>query len=242
MAQVAMAQANYVACLPQGERTAGFSARFFPYALSDLSSYKDPAYMGYGYANQAPVGSVSGIETVGFRYYPCILHPGVPYCTRTVFWGSDIYGFNTTPSNFTVEVSGYFLAPLTGQYTIGLPQVDDSAALQFGDGAAFNCCQQNLKPPKSTNFSIDAVRPLDAVGYNAQSSAQVSLIADFYYPIRLVYTNLQGNAVLGFNITLPDGRVITDFTNYAFSFPADVKQPSCAITNPVIPITSTTTR
>lgn len=104
-----MAQANHVACLPQGERTPGFSARFFPYALSDLSSYKDPIYMGYGYANQARVGSVSGIETVGFRYYPCILHPGVAYCTRTVFWGSDIYGFYTTPSNLLLELAAISL-------------------------------------------------------------------------------------------------------------------------------------
>ncbi|SSD61014.1 uncharacterized protein SCODWIG_02775 [Saccharomycodes ludwigii] len=99
-----------------------------------------------------------------------------------------VYDYNTTFTNFTMEISGYFLAPETGNYTFTLGNVDDSSGLLFGQNA-FGCCEQNNITSTTTDFFINAIKGLFS-GQEASTS----------------------------KTTLPSGTVLTDFENYVYTF------------------------
>ncbi|SSD61959.1 uncharacterized protein SCODWIG_03720 [Saccharomycodes ludwigii] len=127
-----------------------------------------------------------------------------------------IFDYNTTFTNFTMELTGYFLAPQTGSYTFTLGYVDDSAGLLFGENA-FGCCQQNDITASTTNFLVDAIKNWH-VGIQNYAVAKITMNAGSYYPIRIVFSNAITKASLFFTISLPDGTLLDDMTNYIFTF------------------------
>nr|CAI6574500.1 ALI_HP1_G0017960.mRNA.1.CDS.1 [Saccharomyces cerevisiae] len=217
---------------------------FYEYTIGDKTTYLEPEYMGYKYSDTKKLGSVSGQTDLSIYYSPpcestptCVNYavlkrdedgydPCGPlyetkkrdteYCDpNTAYWSSDLFGFYTTPTNVTVEMTGYFLAPENGSYTFSFYTVDDSAILSIGGDNAFACCEQQQSSVTSTNFTIDAVGGNDG----SSSEGSVYLYAGYYYPMKIVFSNAEESATLPVAVSLPNGTsVMDDFSGYVYSF------------------------
>ena len=263
------------ACLPAGEKKNGMTINFYKYSLKDSSTYSNPSYMAYGYADAEKLGSVSGQTKLSIDYsIPCNgasdtcacsdddateysasqvvpVKRGVKLCSDNTtlssktekrenddcdqgaaYWSSDLFGFYTTPTNVTVEMTGYFLPPKTGTYTFGFATVDDSAILSVGGNVAFECCKQEQPPITSTDFTINGIKP-----WNADAPTDIKgstyMYAGYYYPIKIVYSNAVSWGTLPVSVVLPDGTEVNDdFEGYVFSFDDNATQAHCSVPNP----------
>ncbi|CAI4449483.1 CFF_collapsed_G0016820.mRNA.1.CDS.1 [Saccharomyces cerevisiae] len=250
--------ASTEACLPTNKREDGMNINFYEYTIGDKTTYLEPEYMGYKYSDTKKLGSVSGQTDLSIYYSPpcestptCVTYavlkrdedgydPCGPlyetkkrdteYCDpNTAYWSSDLFGFYTTPTNVTVEMTGYFLAPENGSYTFSFYTVDDSAILSIGGDNAFACCEQQQSSVTSTNFTIDAVGGNDG----SSSEGSVYLYAGYYYPMKIVFSNAEESATLPVAVSLPNGTsVMDDFSGYVYSFENNPAQDDCTITNP----------
>nr|CAI6645983.1 ALI_HP1_G0035420.mRNA.1.CDS.1 [Saccharomyces cerevisiae] len=263
------------ACLPAGEKKNGMTINFYQYSLKDSSTYSNPSYMAYGYADAEKLGSVSGQTKLSIDYsIPCNgasdtcacsdddateysasqvvpVKRDVKLCSDNTtvssktekrenddcdqgaaYWSSDLFGFYTTPTNVTVEMTGYFLPPKTGTYTFGFATVDDSAILSVGGNVAFECCKQEQPPITSTDFTINGIKP-----WNADAPTDIKgstyMYAGYYYPIKIVYSNAVSWGTLPVSVVLPDGTEVNDdFEGYVFSFDDNATQAHCSVPNP----------
>lgn len=165
-------------CLPRGISLNGFQTKLYPYTNQDGTTLKILDYVSVGYAENPLYYTIAANSGYGFSWQNStdIWYHGVGY--------DFVYGYNTTISNFTMEITGYYFAKLDGDYTISLSQIDDSAALFIGDGVAFACC--NSSPIVGT--AVPLLFTYDKV----EVSSKVTLIGNTYYPIRIVYTNAAG--------------------------------------------------
>ncbi|QID86556.1 hypothetical protein GRS66_009190 [Saccharomyces pastorianus] len=150
-------------------------------------------------------------------------------CDRdAAYWSSDLFGFYTTPTNVTIEMTGYFLPPEDGSYTFTFPMVDDSAILSIGGDTAFGCCAQEELPATSTDFTVDGVGK--QFGYVEGSKY---MYAGYYYPMKIVFSNANSSATLPIGMTLPNGSTIYDnYEGYVYSFDNNLAQANCDVTNP----------
>lgn len=110
---------------------------------------------------------------------------------------NEVYGV-TMSQNFLVELTGYFLAPISGAYTFKLT-IDDACILQLGSGVAFPCDE-----PTENGSSSDAMFahwdwPNQLLG---KDSRVYTLKAGSYYPIKMVYVNAIGPIVLDVTATI----------------------------------------
>ncbi|CAI4713409.1 CEI_1a_G0038830.mRNA.1.CDS.1 [Saccharomyces cerevisiae] len=263
------------ACLPAGEKKNGMTINFYQYSLKDSSTYSNPSYMAYGYADAEKLGSVSGQTKLSIDYsIPCNgasdtcacsdddateysasqvvpVKRGVKLCSDNTtlssgtkkrenddcdqgaaYWSPDLFGFYTTPTNVTVEMTGYFLPPKTGTYTFGFATVDDSAILSIGGNVAFECCKQEQPPITSTDFTINGIKP-----WNADAPTDIKgstyMYAGYYYPIKIVYSNAVSWGTLPVSVVLPGGTEVNDdFEGYVFSFDDNATQAHCSVPNP----------
>ncbi|CAI6525558.1 ASN_HP2_G0016060.mRNA.1.CDS.1 [Saccharomyces cerevisiae] len=253
--------ASTEACLPTNKREDGMNINFYEYTIGDKTTYLEPEYMGYKYSDTKKLGSVSGQTDLSIYYSPpcestptCVTYavlkrdedgydPCGPlyetkkrdteYCDpNTAYWSSDLFGFYTTPTNVTLEMTGYFLPPQTGSYTFKFATVDDSAILSVGGATAFDCCAQQQPPITSTNFTINGIKPWGgSLPPNVEGT--VYMYAGFYYPMKVVYSNAVSWGTLPISVTLPDGTAISDdFEGYVYSFDDDLTQSDCTIPDP----------
>ena len=246
--------ADTEACLPTNERKNGMNINFYEYTLGDITTYREPAYMGYEFSDTEKLGSVSGQTGLSIYYRspcdntpvcwdllrrdedPCSEYDVVPMKRDTddcdssaAYWGSDLFGFYTTPTNVTVEMTGYFLAPENGSYTFYFDTADDSAILSIGGDKAFQCCEQEQSPATSTDFTINAISG------NTDSSLEgsVYMYAGYYYPMKVVFSNADFSASLPISMSLPNGTMVfDDFDGYVYSFENNPAQADCTITDP----------
>ncbi|CAI7298615.1 CGH_1_collapsed_G0017130.mRNA.1.CDS.1 [Saccharomyces cerevisiae] len=175
-----VASGSTQACLPVGPRKNGMNINFYQYTLMDSFTYSNAAFMAYGYASKTKLGSVGGQTDISIDYnIPCVSLSGTFPCpqediygnwgcrgkgrcsnSRVVsYWSTDLFGFYTTPTNITLEMTGYFLPPQTSSYTFRFAKVDDSAILSVGGKVAFECCAQEQPPITSTDFTINGIKP-----------------------------------------------------------------------------------
>lgn len=170
----------------------GYIAKFYPYAIGDEQTVYDISYYESGYQGVSSLGMVSNVLSIDFSW---IENPD-----STAPAQGSIYGFSVTSTNFTVELTGYFLPGSLGTYTFEISNVNDGAAVFIGDGSAFQCGK--LLSKRSTSGYIFATGP------NGISQGTVELEAGIYYPVRLVFVNVESNASLNFNIVGPDGTSV----------------------------------
>ena len=205
-------------CSPQGTGTPGFRAVFYPYTHYDQTTNRNVTYMEVGYLSDTPTATVDGVTNPEFSG---IVGPAsVSY--------ADIYGHNTTVSNFGLQLTGYFLATESGLWTLG-GYADDTAMVRLGGGIAFQCCSV-------TTITTGAY----AVWYNFDPPAYTwQLTKGYYYPILIFYTQQVTNYKFILSMTSPSGVVITDFTNNVFTFPDTTICPAAVTTT--VPWTGTFT-
>ncbi|CAI4247113.1 ADI_G0000990.mRNA.1.CDS.1 [Saccharomyces cerevisiae] len=253
LALINVASGATEACLLAGQRKSGMNINFYQYSLKDSSTYSNAAYMAYGYASKTKLGSVGGQTDISIDYnIPCVSSSdtfpcpqedsygnwgckGMGACSNSqgiAYWSTDLFGFYTTPTNVTLEMTGYFLPPQTGSYTFKFATVDDSAILSVGGATAFDCCAQQQPPITSTNFTINGIKPWGgSLPPNVEGT--VYMYAGFYYPMKVVYSNAVSWGTLPISVTLPDGTAISDdFEGYVYSFDDDLTQSDCTIPDP----------
>nr|CAI6559164.1 ASN_HP1_G0015830.mRNA.1.CDS.1 [Saccharomyces cerevisiae] len=253
--------ASTEACLPTNKREDGMNINFYEYTIGDKTTYLEPEYMGYKYSDTKKLGSVSGQTDLSIYYSPpcestptCVTYavlkrdedgydPCGPlyetkkrdteYCDpNTAYWSSDLFGFYTTPTNVTLEMTGYFLPPQTGSYTFRFATVDDSAILSVGDNVAFECCAQEQPPITSTDFTINGIKPWQG-SLPDNIGGTVYMYAGYYYPLKVVYSNAVSWGTLPISVELPDGTIVSDdFEGYVYSFDDDLSQSNCTIPDP----------
>ncbi|CAI4234073.1 BFH_collapsed_G0000070.mRNA.1.CDS.1 [Saccharomyces cerevisiae] len=245
--------ATTAACLPANSRKNGMNVNFYQYSLMDSSTYSNAAYMAYQYADKVKLGSVSGQTDISINYnLPCVTTSGTYQCPQedaydnwrcrgkgrcsnsqaSAYWSTDLFGFYTTPTNITLEMTGYFLPPQTGSYTFSFATVDDSAILSVGGSIAFECCAQEQPPITSTNFTINGIKPWHG-SLPDNIAGTVYMYAGFYYPMKVVYSNAVSWGTLPISVTLPDGTAVSDdFEGYVYSFDDDLTQSDCTIPDP----------
>nr|AAY57870.1 FLO1/YAR062W fusion protein [Saccharomyces cerevisiae] len=253
LALTSVASGATEACLPAGQRKSGMNINFYQYSLKDSSTYSNAAYMAYGYASKTKLGSVGGQTDISIDYnIPCVSSSGTFPCPQEdsygnwgckgmgacsnsqgiAYWSTDLFGFYTTPTNVTLEMTGYFLPPQTGSYTFKFATVDDSAILSVGGATAFNCCAQQQPPITSTNFTIDGIKPWGG-SLPPNIEGTVYMYAGYYYPMKVVYSNAVSWGTLPISVTLPDGTTVSDdFEGYVYSFDDDLSQSNCTVPDP----------
>nr|BBF98343.1 flox protein [Saccharomyces cerevisiae] len=253
--------ATTAACLPSNSRKNGMNVNFYQYSLMDSSTYSNAAYMAYQYADKVKLGSVSGQTDISINYnLPCVTTSGTYQCPQedaydnwrcrgkgrcsnsqaVSYWSTDLFGFYTTPTNITLEITGYFLPPQTGSYTFSFATVDDSAILSVGGSIAFECCAQEQPPITSTNFTINGIKPWHG-SLPDNIAGTVYMYAGFYYPMKIVYSNAVSWGTLPISVTLPDGTTVSDdFEGYVYTFDNNLSQSNCTIPDPSNYTVSTT--
>ncbi|CAI5022652.1 BTE_HP_G0002310.mRNA.1.CDS.1 [Saccharomyces cerevisiae] len=253
--------ATTAACLPANSRKNGMNVNFYQYSLMDSSTYSNAAYMAYQYADKVKLGSVSGQTDISINYnLPCVTTSGTYQCPQedaygnwgcrgkgrcsnsqaVSYWSTDLFGFYTTPTNITLEMTGYFLPPQTSSYTFRFAKVDDSAILSVGGNVAFECCAQEQPPITSTDFTINGIKPWQG-SLPDNIGGTVYMYAGFYYPMKIVYSNAVSWGTLPISVTLPDGTTVSDdFEGYVYTFDNNLSQSNCTIPDPSNYTASTT--
>ncbi|CAI4521983.1 CPA_1a_G0025610.mRNA.1.CDS.1 [Saccharomyces cerevisiae] len=248
-----VASGSTQACLPAGQRKNGMNVNFYKYALMDSTTYSYPQYMASGYASTQKLGSVSEQTDISINYdLSCVTWFGTFKCPQSdaygdwgcrghgecsnsqsvSYWSTDLFGFYTTPTNITLEMTGYFYPQQTGSYTFRFATVDDSAILSVGGDVAFECCAQEQPPITSTDFTINGIKPWQgSLPDNIEGT--VYMYAGYYYPIKVVYSNAVSWGTLPISVTLPDGTTVSDdFEGYVYSFDDDLGQSNCTVPDP----------
>lgn len=230
-----------VACVPDGEQTQGFIARFFPYTINDQKAITSLDYVNGGYLKDSPIGEVYGIIEPYFNFRPCVLsktqhtcdppnkftlgNKGYYYCGKTkcgnsrtsVAPGIPVYGFPITATNFTVELTGYLSINVSGLYTFSIDSVDDAAGISIGAGVAFDCCDQNTtNVGTNASLTVNGMKPWTA--NSPPISDTVYLFAGHYYPVKVVYVNMMNQGKMSTSVVGPEGIKVNDWGSMVYSF------------------------
>ncbi|KAG0653337.1 hypothetical protein C6P44_001969, partial [Monosporozyma unispora] len=116
------------ACHPMPGQTPGFNAKLYYYPYGNLDYSHQTEFLAVGYQSILTPGPVvTGVTNPFFN----ILFDVIPFYPS---WKSD---------NFSVELTGYYVAPQTGVYRLSY-KVDDAGIIFFGSGSAFDCCTQEI--------------------------------------------------------------------------------------------------
>jgi hypothetical protein len=195
-------------CTASGISYAAFNN---PYVVGGVAT--NPYYVNYNatFFNSVTVNPVlySGVtQNVNFNL-----------ATGTGF----LYGTPRILAQESIVYSGYFRVPTSGTYSLTFPlsTVDDVAYVWMGRTVTDGTWGESNWNLRGT---YGVLRP-------ATPTISQFFVAGSLYPIRILYGNAPGGAVLQLNIVNPAGTTITDTTGYFV-------QPSCA--NSGSPLGSTT--
>ena len=209
-------------CKPRGQGTEGFDMSLYHYDYYDpaagpgfcfSSEYQSHDYMHGGYVTWA-----GGLFGTSSKITDLALDFKLPeLCTITNGTLPDNFNYaeEFTISNFTMLLTGYFYAEMTGDYNFQL-EADDLAYLSFGAGNAFDCCgmEQSVTDPDAFDLIVIWKDTDDLSG-----NVTFSLNEGVYYPLRLLYTNRDFYGVLSLKYTDPSGVLHSDFSDQIFQFP-----------------------
>ncbi|KAM9907479.1 hypothetical protein OXX69_006418, partial [Metschnikowia pulcherrima] len=217
-------------CTPTTVGKNGFDARFYQYTLNDDVGWENDFFSSL--YKTTLMNTVRGVTSINFQY------------SNQPNWvpiNNHIYGYYTSISNFALELSGFYKAPVSGTFTFRLA-ADNGASLQFGSGQS--CCD-DASGSVTGDFSINTLGPYGGGGNTAVNvnQASFSLTKGVYYPVKIVMFNWMGNTGLNLQVTDPSGNKISDFGSQVFQ--ATFKNSKCYTTVTSVwtnTFTSTTTQ
>ncbi|KAM3163159.1 Flocculation protein FLO5 [Lachancea thermotolerans] len=200
---------NHV-CLPQGLSIPGFRANIYSYKYLDRESAYSFDYLqsGYQYSSKL-LKQAFGITDPSFR----LVHEenGVA--------DGQLYGEDITTTNFTLELVGYFQPSQSGVYTITANEIDDGFSLMMGE-SAFKCCTSNSFTEQESSDGTVQLTKRDDQSENGEpttdmhgfyhmgaTSVQVELREGMFYPLRLVFANMERTTIMDLSLILPDGTI-----------------------------------
>ncbi|SMN22005.1 similar to Saccharomyces cerevisiae YHR211W FLO5 Lectin-like cell wall protein (flocculin) involved in flocculation [Maudiozyma saulgeensis] len=207
-------------CKPQSSGTLGFDMSLYHYPFDESSPsscysnyYQTDEFQHGGYESFGGglFGTATDIEdvTLNLRLNA--------HCREIMGTLPDNFHYADTMSvsNFTMLLTGYFLADDSGQYTFTVV-ADDLAYLSFGAGNAFECCDEEgtVSDPEAFDLIVTWKSDNDMSG-----SVSYNLEAGVFYPIRLLYANRDYHGTLELSYEDPNGGVHTDFTEHIYQFP-----------------------
>ncbi|GEQ68525.1 hypothetical protein JCM33374_g2193 [Metschnikowia sp. JCM 33374] len=112
-----------------------------------------------------------------------------------------IYGYETTPTNYTLELSGFFQAPVAGVYEFSA-SANKGMSLQFG---SVGSCSSDVLESVTDDFIVKTT------DHNEKSNFKLALQAGAYYPVKVIVFNNYGNTKLDINYIDPNGLEVKDF-------------------------------
>ncbi|KAF6007524.1 hypothetical protein HII12_004414 [Brettanomyces bruxellensis] len=146
--------------------------------------------------------------------------------------------FSINAGHFVLELDGYFYAKTSGVYTLELVNVDDFAAVWFGQG--LDCCDSTYSSDEGNDVPDFATGRSFSEDENGASSYSVYLSAGSYYPIKIRYVNAHTRGLLNFIVVDPSGNSITEFDDYVYQF-VNIDGACTTVTVTLPPNTITTT-
>ena len=175
----------------------GWEIDYYPYPRfvnADNNTFYDNGFTQYGpaYAHQ------SGY-TASLNY---------PHWTSDT-GKHDLYGVSITTYNFSVVLSGYFLAPEAGTYTARMV-ADDAAAVQFGEGS--NCSQELSLSVLKCGIAQEMRSGYQNGGWGVKTQS-LKFVKGKYYPVRIIWWQHSAGVEFFFNMTTPSGNKILGFEN-----------------------------
>ncbi|KAL2709706.1 GLEYA domain-containing protein [Kluyveromyces marxianus] len=210
-------------CAPKQENLKeGFSISYYHYPMVPKennprcftydTTYRTDEYLHGGYQTFGGglLGTSSGVVDLTFR---STVAAG---CSKPLLGNLPSnynYKDQLTQTNFSMLITGYFLAPKTGSYDFILDYIDDLAYMNIGAGRAFGCCQLGSTVSNPGPFDLSVMWP------QTENTATVNLLGGFYYPIRIFFINRLGLGGLTVSFKDPDGVTHTTFDNYIFTVP-----------------------
>ncbi|SGZ47050.1 CIC11C00000002377 [Sungouiella intermedia] len=190
-------------CVPDSLTGNGFKVNFYRYGLNDPVGWTK-GFFETGYKANGIFASLPIVSDINFLF-DAVFNKVV---------SGTIYGVPLSISNYTIELSGFFLPQVSGDYTFYL-NADNGASLQFGAGTS--CCNDPLGSITG-DFSIDTLGPAGGGGnVDANSNtATFSLVAGTYYPIKIVTFNWLGNGGLKLYYIDPNNNQVSTFSNVVY--------------------------
>ncbi|KAM9928894.1 hypothetical protein OXX59_001523, partial [Metschnikowia pulcherrima] len=198
-AQLMAALAAKAGCLATSVISQGLYVNFYKYPYRSMVYQTDPNFYFSGYKQFGYLHSVGSVTSANVDIW--LGRDRVDY--------SSVYGYSITYTNFTMDLSGWFLADQTGDYTFSL-YGDDGASIQFG--TVSGCCGR--ASDVVSGYTLDA-------RYPGSSSATFSLVKGTYYPIKIVYVNWIQRLVLRLTYKDPSGRTVSDIGSHIYQIKQD---------------------
>ncbi|GMF06018.1 unnamed protein product [[Candida] boidinii] len=127
-------------------------------------------------------------------------------------------------SNIIIEILAYFYAEVSGIYTFRNNAIDDGEMIFISENA-FSCCD-STDLGSATEYILYAQKPFG--GYINFVDSSVYLTGGGYYPLRIVYYNQLGGALLINYIIGPSGSEV-DQKQALFNVPPSAQTDSCEL-------------
>ncbi|GEQ72491.1 hypothetical protein JCM33374_g6178 [Metschnikowia sp. JCM 33374] len=187
----------------------GSTVNFYKTPLNDQSFKTDPDFNTTGYQKFGFLKTITGVNDINFSSSE-----------------GDIYGYRISQSNFSMDITGYFLAPQTGEYHFTM-EVDDGAF--FWMGAGDSCSGTAIDDVTGQSFKAESLKPMKLI---------IDLEEGLYYPIKIVCANWHGGAKFDLQYSAPDGTIVKEIASniyQALKEPTNTKRGDQTDTTELIP-------
>lgn len=208
---ITVAQAMYIpnGCKNLGSKADGATVQFYRYPSLDLATWKISSYLLGGYIKYGYSETVTGVTQLNFKSDATNLNS--PY-------GASEF----VPENYTMQITGYYLAPQSGTYKLAL-EADHYAAITLGDGEAFKCCNQD-----ATFVSTHFVATNDLI-----AQEEIYLQENVLYPFKIDFVSNRNKGALQIGLNLPDGQFIEDIGAHLVTLKHSSEENCAQIIEPI---------
>ncbi|KAM9929969.1 hypothetical protein OXX80_009508 [Metschnikowia pulcherrima] len=168
----------------------GFEANFYSYELRDEVGWKPGFFQNGGYNKGEVLHTVTGVKKINFGF--CLDSYDKRY--------GHIYGQQTTVSNYTIELTGYFTPTSTGNHKFYV-KAENGVSLQISRG--LSCCNS----PKGDNHGDYELHMLDNGHGDGNSIEDNFYLEDgVRYFIKIVTFNWQASGGLKVGFFTPNNE------------------------------------
>ncbi|KAF5209067.1 hypothetical protein E0198_004342 [Clavispora lusitaniae] len=183
-------------CKPSKILSTGFKVVGYSYPHGSTEGWNKD-FLQTGYKARGKFFSTDEVTDVAFYYGTA----------GGIVTQGELYGETITITNFTIELTGYFVPDETGEYTWSIDNADDGAALSLV--TVGGCC--NDVGQVTSEFAISTLRGYAGAGTASSKSTTVTLEKGLAYAIKIVNFNWNGPASLGVSYVTPSGKTVTNF-------------------------------
>ncbi|KAM9901185.1 hypothetical protein OXX79_004690 [Metschnikowia pulcherrima] len=178
----------------------GFEANFYSYELRDEVGWMPGFFHPGGYNKGEVLHTVTGVKQINFDF--CADNNELRY--------GQIYGQQTTVSNYTIELTGYFTPTSTGNHKFHV-QAENGVSLQISPG--LSCCN-NPNGDKYGDYEIQMLDNRYGVGNSVENNFYLE--DGVRYFIKIVTFNWQAGGGLVVRFTTPNDKHEVDMGSLVY--------------------------